>query len=144
VWTNISCILRSVRSFLFTDATLQFFIVTTGSVYLEHGGRYYWGADNFFTGGSTYSISAIPISNTADDSIYQTERLGLFSYQIPVPIGIYEINIHLAELYVSVFFFKIACLKFILICIYLPCLHLKGLHDKRTTNFQSNSGRYGI
>lgn len=73
-------------------------IFTTGAVYLEHGGRYYWGADNFFTGGSTYSITSIPISNTADDGVYQTERLGLFTYQIPVPVGMYEINIHLAEL----------------------------------------------
>ena len=71
---------------------------TTGDVYLEHGRRHYWGADNFFTGGSTYSVTSIPISNTADDSVYQTERLGSFTYEIPAAVGIYEINIHLAEL----------------------------------------------
>jgi Malectin domain len=72
----------------------------TGSVYLEKGRRHYWGADNFFTGGSTYSITSIPVSNTVDDYVYQTERLGLFSYEVPVPVGVYEISIHLAELYV--------------------------------------------
>ena len=38
--------------------------------------------------------------NTVDDPIYQSERVGTFSYSIPVPVGTYEINIHLAELYV--------------------------------------------
>ena len=76
------------------------FDFATGSVYLEKGRRHYWGADNFFTGGSTYSITSIPVSNTVDDYVYQTERLGLFSYEVPVPVGVYEISIHLAELYV--------------------------------------------
>jgi hypothetical protein len=69
-----------------------------GSLYLEHTGRQYWANDNFFIGGKTYSITSIPISNTVDDYLYQTERLGLFTYEIPVPVGVYEINIHLAEL----------------------------------------------
>ena len=36
-----------------------------------------------------------------DDPIYQSERVGTFSYSIPVPLGTYEIIIHLAELYVN-------------------------------------------
>jgi Malectin domain len=69
-----------------------------GDLYLEASGLRYWAKDNFFTGGSTYSLSSIPVSNTADDPIYQSERNGVFSYQIPVPIGTYDIDIHLAEM----------------------------------------------
>ena len=57
-----------------------------------------WSADTYFDGGSTYSISNIPVANTVDDPIYQSERVGTFSYSIPVPVGTYAIVIHLAEL----------------------------------------------
>jgi Malectin domain len=69
---------------------------------LEDSGLRYWGADNFFTGGTTYSITSVPIANTLDDTVYQSIRLGTFSYSIPVPVGNYEVDIHLAELYVFV------------------------------------------
>ena len=44
--------------------------------------------------------NTVDIENTVDDTIYQSIRLGTFSYSIPVPIGAYEVSIHLAELYV--------------------------------------------
>jgi Malectin domain len=67
---------------------------------LEQSGLRYWSADSFNTGGTTFSLTSIPIANTVDDPIYQSERLGDFSYSIPVPVGNYEIVIHLAEMYV--------------------------------------------
>ena len=71
-----------------------------GPLYLEKSGRREWIADSYFVDGSTYSITNVPVLDTVDDPIYQSERVGLFSYSIPVPVGTYEINIHLAELYV--------------------------------------------
>jgi Malectin domain len=71
--------------------------MSIGPPYLEQSGVREWSADNYFVGGSTYSISSIPVQNTVDDPIYQSERFGTFSYSIPVPVGTYEINIHLAE-----------------------------------------------
>jgi hypothetical protein len=71
---------------------------------LEQSGLRTWSADSFFTGGSTYSITSVTVANTDDDPIYQLERVGTFSYAIPVPVGTYEINIHLAELYVKYIF----------------------------------------
>ena len=71
-----------------------------GPTYLEQSGLREWSADSYFTGGGTYAISSIAVLNTVDDPIYQSERVGIFSYSIPVPVGTYEINIHLAELYV--------------------------------------------
>ncbi|CAN0461937.1 unnamed protein product, partial [Laminaria digitata] len=53
----------------------------------------------YATGGTLYS-NAIPIGNTANDAIYQTERFGNFTYNIPVPeSGVYDIRLHFAELY---------------------------------------------
>ena len=42
------------------------------------------------------------MANTVDDPIYQSERVGTFSYSIPLPLGTYEIIVHLAEMYVNV------------------------------------------
>ena len=68
---------------------------------MEQSGLRTWSADNYFSGGGTYSITNIAVGNTVDDPIYQSERVGTFSYSIPLPVGTYEINIHLAELYVN-------------------------------------------
>ena len=76
------------------------FLKCKGPQYLEQSGLRNWSEDKFFSGGSTYSISNVPVANTVDDPIYQSERFGTstFSYSIPVPVGTYEIIIHLAEL----------------------------------------------
>ena len=70
---------------------------------MEQSGLRNWSEDSFFSGGSTYSISNVAVANTIDDLIYQSERVGTFSYAIPVPVGTYEIIVHLAELYVDDF-----------------------------------------
>gem|GEM_PF-337924 len=59
-------------------------------------------ADQYFSGGSLFSAT-IPIEGTTDDTMYQTERYGTFSYDIPVPVsGEYDIRLHFAELYFGV------------------------------------------
>ena len=68
---------------------------------MEQSGLRFWNEDVHFNGGGTYSISSIAVANTVDDLIYQSERVGTFSYKIPLPLGAYEIIIHLAELYVN-------------------------------------------
>ena len=81
-----------VHRFCLTD------LQSSGDAYLENSGTRTWAADNFFTGGNGYSDSSKAISNTLDDLIYQSERWGAASYEIPVPIGSYEIVVHLAEM----------------------------------------------
>lgn len=50
-------------------------------------------ADQFFSGGSTYSVpSSLPV-------IYQSERYGNFSYAFPVPSGIYQVKLYFSEIY---------------------------------------------
>jgi hypothetical protein len=46
-----------------------------------------WGADEDFIGGLTAS-TAKAIANTADPTLYRTERYGDFSYQFSVAIAI--------------------------------------------------------
>ena len=71
---------------------------SSGGAYLENSGTRTWAADNFFTGGNVYSDSSKAIVNTLDDPLYQSERSGVASYEIPVPVGSYEIIVHLAEM----------------------------------------------
>ena len=58
-----------------------------------------WKADQYFTGGNTYTDGSNPITGTIEDSLYQTERYGEFKYNVPVPNGGYEVILHFAELY---------------------------------------------
>jgi len=68
-----------------------------GGAYKEAAGVRTWKADQYFTGGGTYTRGALAISNTQDDTVYQSERNGAFNYEIPVPSGDYEIKLHFAE-----------------------------------------------
>jgi pectate lyase len=64
-----------------------------------------WSADQPYTpggwgyvGGKTHSTRD-PIANTADDSLYQSERYGNFSYKFDVPDGLYDVTLYFAEIY---------------------------------------------
>ena len=75
--------------------------VNAGGPQLTYGAETYI-ADNYSSGGSVYSRS-IPIEGTVNDELYQTERFGDFSYEIPVPVsGDYDIRLHFAELYFGI------------------------------------------
>jgi Malectin domain len=58
-----------------------------------------WRADAFFSGGETFSITD-GIANTTNALLYQSERYGTTTYQIPVPPapGRYDVTLHLAEI----------------------------------------------
>lgn len=67
-----------------------------GSAFTSATGIAY-GADQYFTGGGTYSTNNA-IANTTDDPIYQSERWGNFTYHIPVSTnGTYQITLQFAE-----------------------------------------------
>jgi hypothetical protein len=68
-----------------------------GSSFLASDGTIY-GADSLFTGGATASF-ANPIANTTDDILYQSERYGNFSYDIPLANGTYELTLKFAEIF---------------------------------------------
>ncbi|MBJ7881022.1 malectin domain-containing carbohydrate-binding protein [Gelidibacter salicanalis] len=63
-----------------------------------------WSEDQYFSSGSTF-MQPIRIANTANDQLYQTERYltkGNMVYNIPVASGIYDINLHFAEIYFGI------------------------------------------
>lgn len=66
---------------------------------MEQSGDRDWSADEYFTGGGTYGDGSTNIKGTVDDELYFTERNGIFSYEIPVETGDYEVILHFAELY---------------------------------------------
>ena len=55
-------------------------------------------ADQYAAGGSEF-VSTAPIADTEDDGLYQTERYGSFTYNLPVPNGQYTVKLHFAEIY---------------------------------------------
>ena len=59
-----------------------------------------WKADSYFSGGQRYTTNK-SISNTTNPKLYQTERYGNFSYDIPVANGDYDVDLHFAEIYWS-------------------------------------------
>jgi N-acetylneuraminic acid mutarotase len=77
-----------------TDGTVH--INAGGGSYLDSFGNLWW-SDRYFSGGVTATYPQ-GIANTTDDTIYDSERAGTFSYQIPVANGDYTVRLHFAEL----------------------------------------------
>ncbi|MEO9891022.1 malectin domain-containing carbohydrate-binding protein [Aurantibacter sp.] len=72
--------------------------INVGGEQITYGTDAY-SADQYFMSGSLYDTTS-PIAGTTSDEIYQTERFGNFSYEIPIPVaGEYDIRLHFAELY---------------------------------------------
>ncbi len=87
---------------LITSGTPIARINAGGSSYVDSLGRN-WSADQNFVGTSySYAINQA-IAGTNDSPLYQDERSGMngssFAYQFSVLPGIYNINLHFAELY---------------------------------------------
>jgi Malectin domain len=72
-------------------------ICSGGEAYNDTQGRL-WMKDKYFDGGNVYFDGGKQISGTADDQIYQGERWGTFSYEIPIPEGDYVVALHFAEI----------------------------------------------
>lgn len=64
--------------------------------YTDRTGRT-WQADRYFQGGSVYEAGNRPIIGTRDPQLYQSRREGAFTYDIPLPPGVYELRLFFAE-----------------------------------------------
>ncbi|WP_265991520.1 putative Ig domain-containing protein [Larkinella insperata] len=76
-------------------------INAAGSAYFASGNRVFV-TDTYFDGGLTATVGNVPIDNTEDDALYQAERYGNFSYNIPLNSGYYNVILHFAETYSGV------------------------------------------
>lgn len=55
-------------------------------------------ADKFFRGGSVNSTTD-PISGTSQDALFQTERYGIYTYEIPISEASYDLRLFFNEIY---------------------------------------------
>jgi hypothetical protein len=75
---------------------------TTDPIRLNAGGPAYtgsgvsWLADAYFIGGTTTSTTN-SIAGTTDPALYQTQRVGSWRYNVPVPNGTYDVKLYFAE-----------------------------------------------
>jgi hypothetical protein len=56
-----------------------------------------WQADRYFTGGSVVKTPGHMILGTREPRLYEARRQGMFSYDIPLKPGVYELRLHFAE-----------------------------------------------
>ncbi len=68
-----------------------------GPRYVDRNGVVFQ-ADTQYSGGTKF-VNLVPIAGTDDDALYQTERYGDFSYNIPLPNGNYQVVLKFAEIY---------------------------------------------
>ena len=70
-----------------------------GGPYVDAAGNV-WQADQYYTGGSENDQAAgHAIAHTTDASLFQDERWGNFSYQLPIANGTYEVRLYFGEIY---------------------------------------------
>jgi hypothetical protein len=70
---------------------------SNASRYVDHFGDA-WTGDRFFKGGAVFSApSGYHIIGTQDPVIFQSRREGIFSYDIPLKPGVYELHLYFAE-----------------------------------------------
>ena len=64
--------------------------------YLDRFGRV-WQSDAYFQGGAVFESVGHHIAATRDQRLFRTRRDGAFSYDIPLPPGVYELRLYFAE-----------------------------------------------
>ena len=74
------------------------FINAGGNQYVDSQNNV-WSADQNASGGVTFAKGGLPIANTQDDALYQSERYGNFSYNLPLASDNYRVDLHFAEIY---------------------------------------------
>jgi hypothetical protein len=69
----------------------------TNGNYTDRAGRT-WRSDGYFDGGTVFEAGNRPIAGTRDPQLYQSRREGTFTYDIPLPPGVYELRLYFAEM----------------------------------------------
>src|ERR1035441_6881368 len=72
-------------------------IVMQGSSFVDRDGSL-WEADRYAFGGMLFTHRG-PVLNSLDPHLFDGERYGNFTYQIPVPSGRYTVTLRFTEAY---------------------------------------------
>jgi Malectin domain len=64
--------------------------------YIDRFGQM-WRSDDYFQGGAVFEDAGHRIGGTRDQRLYRRRREGAFTYDIPLPPGVYELRLHFAE-----------------------------------------------
>lgn len=64
--------------------------------YTDRFGRV-WQSDRYFQGGTVFEAAGHPIAAARDPHLFRSRREGTFSYDIPLPAGVYELRLYFAE-----------------------------------------------
>jgi Malectin domain len=67
-----------------------------GNTYVEQNSTRTWLSDRFFMYGTPYNFSADAIRGKITNEVYHTGRYGPIRYDIPAPVGRYEVILHFA------------------------------------------------
>jgi hypothetical protein len=66
------------------------------SDYTDRFGRI-WQRDRYFQGGSVFESAGHQIAAARDERLFRSRREGAFTYDIPLPPGVYELRLYFAE-----------------------------------------------
>jgi hypothetical protein len=64
--------------------------------YTDRFGRI-WQSDRYFQGGAVFESAGHPIAAARDPRLFRSRREGAFTYDIPLPPGVYELRLYFAE-----------------------------------------------
>ena len=56
-----------------------------------------WQSDRYFQGGAVFDSTGHPIAAARDPRLFRSRREGAFTYDIPLPPGVYELRLYFAE-----------------------------------------------
>ncbi|GAB7027328.1 malectin domain-containing carbohydrate-binding protein [Geotalea toluenoxydans] len=99
-FSNVTANHTIQATFVAAGSTLKSFAANSGGAAFTDATGLIYGADSAFSGGSAAKTTAA-IGGTTDDTLYQSERYGNFSYSIPVANGNYSLTLKFAEIYFS-------------------------------------------
>lgn len=69
----------------------------TDGTYTDRFGRV-WQSDRYYEGGSVFGSTGHTVAATRDQRLFLSRREGVFSYDIPLAPGVYELRLYFAEL----------------------------------------------
>ncbi len=79
------------------EAAVRILAGYTKKTYVDRAGHV-WSGDRYYNGGRPVSQPRQFIYRTLDPTLFQTQRFGEFSYDIPLRPGTYELRLYFAEL----------------------------------------------